>query len=157
MEWSPNGLGCNRRPVLALMLTSGVVMVYGERQKTRSGVDLGATSRSFDSWRLLWGVGSTLPIPDKGKKGGYLLPVDKIRSFSWARMIGPGKAMMAYATDREEVVILTVQYFKKNAASDASPASPGLWKVDEVARFEAFGPHRVLSVRSTTCRNVSLC
>ncbi|KAK1594200.1 uncharacterized protein LY79DRAFT_604862 [Colletotrichum navitas] len=139
IEWSPAGLGRNLRAALAVMLTSGALLVFGEGGGG-AAVDLGARMRNFRDWRILWGVGANLPLPDAGSEDGAYLPKDKVRSFSWARYLGPGQALMAYATDEEEVVVLSVQYYLPNHL-DESNAGSHVWEVEEMARFDARGPH----------------
>ncbi|KZL65927.1 GPI-anchor transamidase precursor [Colletotrichum tofieldiae] len=140
IEWSPAGLGRNLRAVLAVMLTSGALLVFGEGGGGGM-VDLGARMRNFRDWRILWGVGANLPLPDAGSEDGAYLPKDKVRSFSWAKYLGPGQALMAYATDQEEVVVLSVQYYLPNQFDADSDAGSHVWEVEELARFDARGPH----------------
>ncbi|KAK2063569.1 hypothetical protein LY76DRAFT_662111 [Colletotrichum caudatum] len=140
IEWSPAGLGRNLRAVLAVMLTSGALLVFGEGGGG-AVVDLGARMRNFTDWRILWGVGANLPLPDAGSEDGAYLPKDKVRSFSWARPLGPGQALMAYATDEEEVAVLSVQYYLPNHLGDESGATSHVWEVEEITRFDARGPH----------------
>ncbi|KAK1988440.1 hypothetical protein LZ30DRAFT_578098 [Colletotrichum cereale] len=142
IEWSPAGLGRNLRAALAVVLTSGALLVFGEGGGGGGGaVDLGARMRNFRDWRILWGVGANLPLPDAGSEDSAYLPKDKVRSFSWARYLGPGQALMAYATDQEEVVVLSVQYYLPNRLDDESDAGSHIWDVEEIARFDARGPH----------------
>ncbi|GJC78155.1 hypothetical protein ColLi_00993 [Colletotrichum liriopes] len=140
IEWSPAGLGRNLRAVLAVMLTSGALLVFGEGGGGGM-VDLGARMRNFRDWRILWGVGANLPLPDAGSEDGAYLPKDKVRSFSWAKYLGSGQALMAYATDQEEVVVLSVQYYLPNQFDADSDAGSHVWEVEELARFDARGPH----------------
>ncbi|GKT45780.1 uncharacterized protein ColSpa_05961 [Colletotrichum spaethianum] len=144
IEWSPAGLGRNLRAVLAVMLTSGALLVFGEGGGGM--VDLGARMRNFRDWRILWGVGANLPLPDAGSEDGAYLPKDKVRSFSWAKYLGPGQALMAYATDQEEVVVLSVQYYLPNELDDESDARSHIWEVEELARFDARGPHPSINI-----------
>ncbi|OHW94764.1 GPI-anchor transamidase precursor [Colletotrichum incanum] len=141
IEWSPAGLGRNLRAVLAVMLTSGALLVFGEGGGGGGMVDLGARMRNFRDWRILWGVGANLPLPDSGSEDGAYLPKDKVRSFSWAKYLGPGQALVAYATDQEEVVVLSVQYYIPKQVDDDSDAWSHVWEVEELARFDARGPH----------------
>ncbi|KAL2875417.1 hypothetical protein SGCOL_009325 [Colletotrichum sp. CLE4] len=153
MEWSPGNLGRNLRAVLTVMLTNGALLVIGEGSGSSGGrsshepVDLGARMRNFRDWRILWGVGANLPLPDPdAERDEAYLPRDKVRSFSWARMIGTGQALLAYATDQEEIVVLSAQYYLPNEMDDASDAGSYVWEVEEVARFDGRGPHRSLGV-----------
>ncbi|KAK2018067.1 hypothetical protein LZ32DRAFT_613972 [Colletotrichum eremochloae] len=140
IEWSPVGLGRNLRAALTVMLTSGALLVFGEGGGG-GAVDLGARMRNFRDWRILWGVGANLPLPEAESEDGAYLPKDKVRSFSWARYLGPGQALMAYATDQEEVVVLSVQYYLPNHLGNESDAGSRVWEVEEIARFDARGPH----------------
>ncbi|KAK1544086.1 hypothetical protein CPAR01_04719 [Colletotrichum paranaense] len=156
IEWSPGNLGRNLRAVLTVMLTNGALLVIGEGSGSGGGstshgpVDLGARMRNFRDWRILWGVGANLPLPDpdaeEGGDEGAHLPRDKVRSFAWARMVGAGQALLAYATDLEEVVVLSAQYYLPNEMDDASDAGSYVWEVEEVARFDGRGPHPSLGV-----------
>ncbi|OHE92860.1 hypothetical protein CORC01_11866 [Colletotrichum orchidophilum] len=140
IEWSPGNLGRNLRAVLAVMLTNGALLVIGEGGG--GSVDLGARMRNFRDWRILWGLGANLPLPDPdAERDEAYLPRDKIRSFSWARLIGTGQALLAYATDQEEVVVLSAQYYLPNETDDQSDAGSYVWEVEEVARFDGRGPH----------------
>ncbi|EQB46530.1 hypothetical protein CGLO_14410 [Colletotrichum gloeosporioides Cg-14] len=152
LEWSPAGVGRNLRPVLAVMLTNGALLVLGEGGGAGAGgggggnIDLGARMRNFRDWRILWGAGANLPLPDAGSEDGAYLPKDKIRSFAWARRIDAGRALLAYATDQEEVVVLSVQYYLPNENDDGSDAGAYVWEVEEVARFDGRGPHPTPSI-----------
>ncbi|KAF6823061.1 hypothetical protein CPLU01_11624 [Colletotrichum plurivorum] len=145
VEWSPGGVGRNLRAVLAITLTNGALIVVGEGGG-KGAVDLGARMRSFRNWRILWGVGANLPLPDADCEDGAYLPKDKIRSFAWARRIETGRSMMAYATDQEEIVVLSAQYYLPNEKDDASDAASYVWEVEEVARFDGRGPHPSVSI-----------
>ncbi|TEA19464.1 hypothetical protein C8034_v009694 [Colletotrichum sidae] len=140
LEWSPAGVGRNLRPVLGLMLTNGALLVVGERVGGED-VDLGTRMRNFRDWRILWGVGANLPLPDAEAEDGEHLPHDKIRSFAWAKKIENGRSLLAYANDEEEIVLLSVQYYLPNDAGDGAEASSYVWNVQEVARFDGAGPH----------------
>ncbi|TQN65699.1 hypothetical protein CSHISOI_09716 [Colletotrichum shisoi] len=146
VEWSPAGLGRNLRAALAVMMTSGALLVFGEGGGG-GAVDLGVRMRNFRDWRILWGVGANMPLPDAGSEDGAYLPRDKVRSFSWARYLGPGQALMAYATDQEEVVVLSVQYYLPDD-SEGGESNEGsyVWEVDELARFDARGPHPSINI-----------
>ncbi|KAF4846454.1 hypothetical protein CGCSCA4_v006059 [Colletotrichum siamense] len=154
LEWSPAGVGRNLRPVLAVMLTNGALLVLGEGGGAGAGgggggggnIDLGARMRNFRDWRILWGAGANLPLPDAGSEDGAYLPKDKIRSFAWARRVDTGRALLAYATDQEEVVVLSVQYYLPNENDDGSDAGAYVWEVEEVARFDGRGPHPTPSI-----------
>lgn len=92
-------------------------------------------------WRILWGLGANLPIPAEDEDGAYRLMEERIKSFSWAREILPGRALLAYANDEDEVVIMSVQHYARPKSN--SSGSEAVWKVREVARFDVKGPHEV--------------
>lgn len=130
VEWSPNGLGANHRPVLAAMVTNGELLMLGEQSDPRSS---GLRSRTTRTWKILWALGAGMPIPAEHRAGSYRTVDDRITSFSWARELFPGRALLAYATDEGEVAVMSVQYSSRYHA----------WRVREVARFDAGGPHEV--------------
>lgn len=144
LEWSPAGLGYNLRPVLAALLTNGSVMVYG--QDPAAITDISESIRGFDAWRVLWAVGDAYPLPDGKARGGSHLPKDKIMAFSWAREIGPGRALLAYRSHREDVVILRVDFFESEKSRDSGSSSTWAWRVEEMARFKNDGPHPPVNV-----------
>ncbi|KAM0285952.1 hypothetical protein ACHAQH_001139 [Verticillium albo-atrum] len=141
MEWSPSGVGYNLRPVLSVLLTNGSVMIYG--QEGAAVTDIGARKRSFDAWRVLWGIGGVLPLPDRKVKDGCHLPRDKIKSFSWAHQIAPGRALIAYLNDQDEIVIVTVEFFENPKIKKGHTLA---WRVEEVARFPNDGPHPKMNI-----------
>lgn len=138
VKWSPGGLGFNLRPVLAVLLTNGSILVYGEDADRVT--DISARKRAFVSWRILWGVGGVIPLPDKTKPKGTHLPKDKITGMAWSKSVDRGRALLSYTNDVGQIVIISVQYasFKED--------SPAAWKVQEVARFHNSGPHPKLNV-----------
>ena len=142
VEWSPNGLGANRRPVLTVMTTNGELLTLGEYTEPQSTVASGLRARSTKMWRILWALGAGMPIPAEDHEGAYRTMDERITSFSWANEISPGRALLAYRTDEEEVVIMSVQYFTR-PDSNAQSSDDFVWQVREVARFEAGGPHQV--------------
>jgi hypothetical protein len=142
VEWSPGGLGANRRPVLMIMTTNGELLTLGEYVDPQSAAALGLRARSTKMWKVLWGLGAGMPIPAEDDEGSYRTMDERITSFSWAREILPGRALLAYATDEDEVVIMSVQYFIRPDSAGQS-AQDFIWQVREVARFEARGPHKV--------------
>lgn len=141
LEWSPNGLGVNARPVLAVMLTHGGIVILGEHINPKP-VKSGLHSRSFRDWKILWGIGAGLPIPDKMKMRHRWMQ-ERITSFSWAREVGIGRALMCYVNDDREVVILTVQFHSASQPEQTNEADSWGWEVEELARFDGGGPHKV--------------
>ncbi|KAG7126020.1 hypothetical protein HYQ44_001060 [Verticillium longisporum] len=141
MEWSPTGVGYNLRPVLSVLLTNGSVMIYG--QEGSAVTDISVRKRSFDAWRVLWGISGVLPLPDRKAKDGSHLAGDKIKSFSWAHKIAPGRALIAYLNDRDQIVIVTVEFFE-NPKIKKGPTLA--WRVEEAARFPNDSPHPKMSI-----------
>lgn len=92
-------------------------------------------------WKILWGLGAGMPIPAEEGDGSYRTMDDRITSFAWAREISPGRALLAYATDEGDVVVIAVRYSARDRA----------WKIGQVARFDATGPHEV-SVVMVWCK-----
>ncbi|ROT40749.1 hypothetical protein SODALDRAFT_330491 [Sodiomyces alkalinus F11] len=143
LAWSPTGLGYNLRPVLAILLTNGSIVVCGQ-DPAAVVADGGEGVKTFDAWRLLWAVGDTYPLPDRKARGGSHLPRDKIMAFSWAHEIAPGRALLAYRSHREDLAILRVDFFESDRFKGRP--SPWAWRVEEVARFKNDGPHPPIDV-----------
>lgn len=141
IEWSPSGLGANLRPVLTAMMTSGEVLAVGEVLDTSTAAGAGLRSRNTKLWRVLWGLGADLPIPDEQAEGAYRTMEDRIKSFAWAKEIATGRALLAYATDEEDVVIMSVQ--RHTRFKPGSTDTEDVWQVREAARFDARSPHKV--------------
>lgn len=150
IAWSPNGLGQNLRPVLAAMTTNGSIMTLGEDIEIGSSVAFSARSRSFRNWKILWGLGAQLPIPDASSQNGVRLMKDRICSFAWAKELYPGRALLAYANDCDEIVIMQVQF--DSGQTTTSPQHEPAWSVAEVARFYGGGPHEVRHSSSAMVR-----
>lgn len=151
VEWSPSGLGCNLRPVLAALTGHGAIICFGEHIDLRKGGGSSTTaqSRSFKNWRTLWGLGAQLPLPIPGEERAALgtdveVMDERITSFSWAREISPGRALLAYANDEKEVAIMAVQFYGRGSAPDEKG-----WEIQEVGRFDAAGPHTVSLLRES--------
>ncbi|KAJ6444405.1 GPI-anchor transamidase [Purpureocillium lavendulum] len=140
VEWSPSGLGHSLRPVVAALTTSGCIVVLGEAIDTGSTINASATTRTFRNWKILWGIGARMPIPDEQRAGGIRKLNDKIVSFSWAKEVQPGHALLAYANDRRKVVIMGVQ-LSPHAQGSETARQQYRWKLSELARFDASGPH----------------
>ncbi|KYK59508.1 putative GPI-anchor transamidase [Drechmeria coniospora] len=149
VEWSPNSLGQNLRPVLTALVTNGSIVTLGEHIDTSSTMASSATARSFNNWKILWGLGARLPIPDStdGSQDGLREVDDRIMSFSWARELRPGGlgwALLAYVNDSREVVIVRVRFrsptLDVGEGDDLAPEP--FWDVCEVARFDGAGPHK---------------
>lgn len=142
VEWSPNGLGANLRPVLMAMTTNGELITLGEYTDPQSTVASGLRARKTKMWKILWGLGAGMPVPAEDYEGSYRTTDDRIKSFSWAKEISIGRALLAYMTDEGEVVIMSVQYFARRDTT-AQSSDDFIWQLREVARFEASGPHNV--------------
>ncbi|KAG5980132.1 hypothetical protein E4U55_004355 [Claviceps digitariae] len=142
VEWSPNGLGQNLRPVLTVMTTSGSVVTMGEHIDSRQSMASTLRSRTFKHWKVLWGLGAQLPIPDGESDRGFRNMNERIVSFSWAREVDSGRALLAYMNDEREVVIMGVQFL--NGAGEAGEKSG--WDIFEIDRFDGRGPHHMTDV-----------
>ncbi|KFA78076.1 hypothetical protein S40288_05430 [Stachybotrys chartarum IBT 40288] len=137
LEWSPSGLGHNLRPILAVMHTTGSIVMLGEHVERKLSTSTSRV-RGFKHWKILWGLGARLPIPDQSRGKGFRRMADRIKSFSWAKEIASGRALLAYMNDASQVVIMSVQFYPRRK----SPQSEELvWEVQEVARFDGNGPH----------------
>ena len=142
IEWSPNGVGANLRPVLTVMTTNGRLVTLGEESDSQSTTASGNRSRNTKTWRVLWSLGVGMPIPAEDHEGAYRTMDEHIMSFAWAREILPGRALLAYLTDEQEVVIIGIQYFTRQSSETPSLNEP-IWQIREVARFETSRPHTV--------------
>lgn len=134
VQWSPAGLGPNLRPIVTAMLTKGMVLAWGEVLGGDNGADGG--KRDFRHWRLLWGVGGSMPLPGGS---GFSVKGDRIKAFAWGGEVGAERALLGYHTDVDELVVMAVQYVEEvgEGMNSAGPA----WKIDEVARVKVPGPH----------------
>ncbi|KAL1901133.1 hypothetical protein Cpir12675_000622 [Ceratocystis pirilliformis] len=129
LAWSPSNLGLNGRPVLSAVLTCGTVLVYGEGELDKEDMPIGTLrERSFERWKILWGIGG--PLPGVGWR-------DRVKAWAWAREIGWGRALAAYVTDMDELVVVAVERRGESLAD---------WKIKEVASFHAAGPHEKVDV-----------
>lgn len=147
MAWSPNGLGTNRRPVLAVLTNTGVITVFGDGEEmaalARDAKSEYVQPRNLESWEVLWGVGERVTIPGQETEAEY------IRSFAWAEDVGPRQAILGYLTDDKEMVLVSVQTSQDIEADENNGCKARgedfrgrfVWQVREVARFTATGPH----------------
>lgn len=145
VEWSPSGLGRNRRPVLGVLTGCGSLAIYGEGcalpfgstvRPLRSVATKGkGAARDLASWVVLWAVGENFVVPGQ-EEYGY---GEFIKAFSWSQEIGPGKALLGYMNDLREVVILSVGTEYRTAKDDG--LEEAVWNVQEVFRFEVEAPH----------------
>ncbi|KAJ4270452.1 hypothetical protein NW762_002134 [Fusarium torreyae] len=140
LEWSPNGLGCNLRPILTALSTSGCIYAIGEHIDRQSTMIAGMRTRSFKAWKTLWGLGAQLPLPDSSQEDGYRNMNERIQSFSWAKEVDAGRGLLAYCNDAEEVAIMTVQLFSRPKEDDPT-SEETLWDIREVGRFDGRGRH----------------
>ncbi|KAI1335769.1 hypothetical protein F5Y15DRAFT_419451 [Xylariaceae sp. FL0016] len=136
LEWSPAGLGRMRRSVLVVLTGAGMLTVYCQGAPG-SGYKVTSGSRSVKPWIAAWCVGGGMRVPAM-KGHGAFLGHEHITAFAWARDTGTNGAVLAYMNDADEIVILTIQ---SRHITEASAGDPGQWKVQEVARFVAEGPH----------------
>lgn len=140
VEWSPNMLGFNRRPVLAVLTTHGELIVVGEDAIDADALGATQRTRNFKNWKLLWGIGPNMPLPVQVPGAATKLQTtdERIVSFTWAKETTPGTALLAVLTHLDDVVVFSVQF----TSSTHDPQKNG-WRVDEVARFKGDGPHEV--------------
>lgn len=144
VEWSPSGMGRNRRPVLAVLTGCGSLAVYGEgcalpfgstARPLRSVATKGKGAvRDLASWVVMWAVGENFVVPGQ-EEYGY---GEFIKAFSWSQEIGPGKALLGYVNDLREMVILSVVSEYRKTEDGLEEA---IWNVQEVCRFETAAPH----------------
>lgn len=142
VEWSPNGLGCNSRPVLMALTTTGNLITFGEQVDRQSTATSSMRTRTFKNWRVLWGLGAKLPIPDASAEDGYRTMDERIVSFSWAKEIAPGRALLAYLNDAGQIVVMSIQYHRRRDASKRGSEREWIWTLTEHARIDGRGPHR---------------
>ncbi|EXV04953.1 transcription factor IIIC subunit delta domain protein [Metarhizium robertsii] len=141
VEWSPSGLGQNLRPIVTVMTTSGSIVALGEYIDQKTAMSSRSRTRTFRNWKLLWGLGANLPIPDGESKSGFRNMNERIVSFSWAKEIAPGMGLLAYLNDAREVAIMGIQFFYKPPESDESSSEVAGWEIFEIDRFDGRGPH----------------
>lgn len=73
-----------------------------------------------------------MPLPVGGK---LQVTDERITSFAWAKELGSGTALLAYMNHAQELVVMAVQYLIENGKAG--------WRVEEVYRIAAAGPHLV--------------
>ncbi|KAI2618038.1 hypothetical protein GGS26DRAFT_596052 [Hypomontagnella submonticulosa] len=139
LEWSPCGLGRMDRSVLAVLTGSGAITIYCEGAS--DGMNAfklrGRNARTLRPWVAAWGVGAGLLLPiAEGHEEQY--SKEYITAFAWARDTDGYGALLAYANDDDEIVIISVQ---SEHDSTATQGDSGRWRVEEVTRFAAEGPH----------------
>ena len=137
VAWSPSGLGVNRRPILAVLTSAGIVGMYGdgpglESSGTRPNEYM-LPRRTLSSWMVLWGVGERLMVPGQQSEIS-----ENIQGIAWAKLIAPGQALLATINDVREVAIISVQSLTVGVGGATDRF---IWVVREVARFKAEGPH----------------
>lgn len=137
VAWSPSGLGVNRRPILAVLTSAGVVGMYGdgpglESSGTRPNEYM-LPRRTLASWMVLWGVGERLMVPGQQSEIS-----ENIQGIAWAKLIAPGQALLATINDVREVAIISVQSLTVGVGGATDRF---VWAVREMARFRAEGPH----------------
>ncbi|KAI1758700.1 hypothetical protein GGR53DRAFT_516192 [Hypoxylon sp. FL1150] len=139
LEWSPSGLGRMGRSVLAVLTGAGALTVYCEGASDGMSASKlrGRNVRSLRPWVAAWGVGAGLLLP-RAEGHGADYAKEHVTAFAWARDTEGRGALMAYANDDGEVVVVSVQ---AKHDSNAKPGDCGHWRVEEIARFDAEGPH----------------
>lgn len=143
VEWSPNGLGQNLRPILSVLTTSGSIVSLGEHVDNRTAATAAsARCRTFKHWKILWGLGARLPIPDGASADGLRYMNERVVSFAWSKEIGPGRALLAYVNDQRDVVVMAVQLVQKTQGQGLSAGEDESgWEIFEAARFDGRGRH----------------
>ncbi|KAI1121491.1 hypothetical protein F5Y10DRAFT_256235 [Nemania abortiva] len=136
LAWSPCGLGRMNRAVLAVLTAAGIVTVYcqGASEPVAS---TGRNARTMRPWIAAWHVGGGFLVP-AAQERAVLDKKECITALAWARDTRTGASILAYSNSDREVVILLV---RATHGANAEPGHPGTWKVCEVARFVAEGPH----------------
>ncbi|KAK4079930.1 hypothetical protein Trihar35433_1035 [Trichoderma harzianum] len=142
VEWSPNGLGCNSRPVLMALTTTGNLITFGEQADSQSSATSSMRTRTFKNWRVLWGLGARLPIPDSNSEDGFRIMDERIVSFSWAKEIAPGRALLAYLNDMGQIVVMSIQYHRRRDSSKRGSEQEWVWTLTEHIRIDGRGPHK---------------
>ncbi|KAI0964829.1 hypothetical protein F4678DRAFT_366927 [Xylaria arbuscula] len=154
LAWSRRGLGRMGRAALAVLTSAGILTVYCQGAPDAVAASAARNAASLRPWVAAWHVGAGMLVP---AAPGHEPPEKKenIVAFAWAEDLGDADmadmadmgrmgngALLAYMNSEREVVLLRVF-----AAHDfGAPAGhPGNWKVLEVARFGAEGPHPVLT------------
>ncbi|TPX15934.1 uncharacterized protein E0L32_000268 [Thyridium curvatum] len=139
LEWSPSGVGRNRRPILAVLTSSGTLAMYGEGPATsanrRKG---GGAGHDASTWEVLWAVGERFVVPPQQEYA------EAIISFAWAKEVSPRGALLVYANDQGEHVFLTVR--SDFEVIEGTMKEVATWTVREVARVTFKGPHPDLSI-----------
>lgn len=142
VEWSPNALGLNQRPILTALTSHGHIVALGEDVDNSVSATSNIRSRSFKSWKILWALGVHMPIPNPGYQKGMMSSDERIVSFSWAGEIAPGRALLSYKNHVDEVVTMAVQFVSRK--HEDGTINHG-WDLQEMSRFVANGPHPPLS------------
>ncbi|KXJ88282.1 transcription factor IIIC subunit delta N-term-domain-containing protein [Microdochium bolleyi] len=154
LAWSPCGLGRMKRSVLAVLTGNGTIAIYCESSLPSNAPSLAIRGRKARTLRPLlvpWCVGNGchVPVTAAGQAASSQedsLPhnLEYITSMAWAQQLhAPSDgALLAYMTDDDEVVILAVQAQHGTLESGHGPG--GDWRVEEVARFFAGGPHPLI-------------
>lgn len=145
LQWSPMGVGPNLRPVITVLLTKGYLLTHGEVLDRKTAL-MDIKARDFRFWKLLWGVGATIPLADASSPTGFSASGDKITAFSWSQAVEIGRCLLAYKTDGEELVVVAVQYLENVTEENTNNEGDPAWKIDEIVRVGIPGPHDKLSV-----------
>ncbi|KAH9908337.1 transcription factor IIIC subunit delta N-term-domain-containing protein [Xylariomycetidae sp. FL2044] len=140
LEWSSSGLGRMKRPVLAVLSGDGKLSIYCEGAPGNEGSSFkskGRASRSLRPWVVAWCIGGDSIIP---RADGHDSPFSRenITAFAWAKDFDGNGALLAYQNDEDVIAIVSIQ---SSHPSSVQTGHPGEWRVEEVARFSAEGPH----------------
>ena len=151
MGWSPNTVGFQNMQVLAVLSGSGVITVYGASPHRKRRCIATETKHDFSRWEILWGVGGRLLIPGGYGPGNSQNPEryggEYVTSFAWSQRVDRGKCLLAYMNDEDEAVLVQVQCVSfKNVDGKGMIIDRAHWIIEEADRFDASGPHQMLSV-----------
>lgn len=127
------------------LTTTGNLITFGEQADSQSTATSSMRTRTFKNWRMLWGLGAKLPVPDSESRDGYRVMDERITSFSWAQEIAPGRALLAYMNDSGEVVVMSVQYHLRRDTSKRGSEKEWIWTLTQHVRIDGRGPHREVS------------
>lgn len=127
------------------LTTTGNLITFGEQADSQSSATSSMRTRTFKNWRVLWGLGARLPIPDSNSEDGFRIMDERIVSFSWAKEIAPGRALLAYLNDMGQIVVMSIQYHRRRDSSKRGSEQEWVWTLTEHIRIDGRGPHKEVS------------
>lgn len=127
------------------LTTTGNLITFGEQVDSQSSATSSMRTRTFKNWRVLWGLGAKLPIPDSSFEDGFRTMDERIVSFSWAKEIAPGRALLAYLNDMGQIVVMSIQYHRRRDSSKRGSEQEWVWTLTEHIRIDGRGPHKEVS------------